>query len=87
MAPTYDVDALKARTEDNARDAYHFSQRQLDRVVDPSTRENAYAAASDFAHERPLLSVRTDHGIYTQPCLTSPCLSPPPCLALLAKPF
>ncbi|KAH7362742.1 hypothetical protein B0T11DRAFT_318355 [Plectosphaerella cucumerina] len=55
MAPTYDIDTVKASAQDNARGVVAFSQRQLDRVVSPSKRQDVYAGASDFAHERPLL--------------------------------
>lgn len=58
MAPAYDIDAVKASTQNNARGVVAFSQRQLDRVVSPSKRQDIYAGASDFAHERPLLFVR-----------------------------
>jgi hypothetical protein len=58
MAPTYDIDTVKASAHDNARGVVAFSQRQLDRVVSPSKRQDVYAGASDFAHERPLLFVR-----------------------------
>ncbi|KAM0273501.1 hypothetical protein ACHAQH_008326 [Verticillium albo-atrum] len=55
MAPTNDHQDLKHRTEESARGVYAFSQRQLNRAVSPSTRQQAYTSASDFARERPLL--------------------------------
>lgn len=58
MAPTNDIDALKARAKEDARGVVSFSQRQLDRVVSPSKRRDVYDAASEFAHERPILFVR-----------------------------
>ncbi|CRK42590.1 hypothetical protein BN1723_016037 [Verticillium longisporum] len=55
MAPTQNHEDLKHRTQESARGVYAFSQRQLDRAVSPSTRQQAYTSAADFAHERPLL--------------------------------
>lgn len=55
MAPTNDIDALKARAKEDARGVVSFSQRQLDRVVSPSKRRDVYDATSEFAHERPIL--------------------------------
>ncbi|KAM0323865.1 hypothetical protein ACHAQA_008445 [Verticillium albo-atrum] len=55
MAPTYEHEDLKQRTQESARGVYAFGQRQLDRAVSPTTRQQAYTSAADFAQERPLL--------------------------------
>ncbi|CRK37552.1 hypothetical protein HYQ45_002028 [Verticillium longisporum] len=57
MAPTQNHEDLKHRTQESARGVYAFGQRQLDRAVSPSTRQQAYTSAADFAQERPLLFV------------------------------
>ncbi|KAI0470788.1 hypothetical protein GGR56DRAFT_678086 [Xylariaceae sp. FL0804] len=56
MAATVDGDNLSTRARAHARGMLAYGQRQVDRVVSPPTRQQAYDSTSAFASERPLLS-------------------------------
>ncbi|KAK9780285.1 hypothetical protein AB5N19_03584 [Seiridium cardinale] len=44
-----------SRVQTHAKRAYSFSQRQVDRVVSPQSRQKSYDWTTQFATERPLL--------------------------------
>ncbi|CAJ2510519.1 Uu.00g133280.m01.CDS01 [Anthostomella pinea] len=45
----------KAQTQARAQDLLGYGQRQVDRIVSPSTRQKAYNSTSAYASDRPLL--------------------------------
>jgi hypothetical protein len=51
-------DGVKSSVKDSAAGVFSFTQRQVDRVVSPDTRQKAYSNTSDFAAAKPLLFVR-----------------------------
>ena len=52
------VNDATARARSTAHDALAFGRRQLDRAVTPETRQGVWDSISEFARERPVLSVR-----------------------------
>ncbi|KAI0977284.1 hypothetical protein F4678DRAFT_8326 [Xylaria arbuscula] len=50
-------DTVTAKAKARARDVLVYSQRQVDRVVDPSTRQKVWDSTTAFATQRPLLSL------------------------------
>ncbi len=48
---------IAAKAKARAHDMLAYSQRQVDRIVAPSTRQRAVDSATAFATKRPLLSV------------------------------
>ncbi|KAI0427236.1 hypothetical protein F5Y09DRAFT_37481 [Xylaria sp. FL1042] len=50
-------DTMTAKAKSRARDVLAYSQRQVDRVVAPSTRRKALDSTTAFATKRPLLSL------------------------------
>ncbi|KAI1312916.1 hypothetical protein F5Y03DRAFT_204111 [Xylaria venustula] len=50
-------DTMTAKAKARARDVLAYSQRQVDRVVNPSTRQKAWDSTAAFATQRPLLSL------------------------------
>ncbi|KAI1736661.1 hypothetical protein F4680DRAFT_253302 [Xylaria scruposa] len=49
--------AAKAKAQSRAHDMLAYAQRQIDRVVSPSTRQKAIESTTAFASKRPLLSL------------------------------
>ncbi|KAI0859238.1 hypothetical protein F4860DRAFT_275014 [Xylaria cubensis] len=49
--------AAKAKAQSRAHDVLAYAQRQIDRVVSPSTRQKAIESTTAFASKRPLLSL------------------------------
>ncbi|KAI0196672.1 hypothetical protein EV127DRAFT_85535 [Xylaria flabelliformis] len=47
----------KAQAQSRAHDVLAYAQRQIDRVVSPSTRQKAIESTTAFASKRPLLSL------------------------------
>ena len=52
------INDATARARSTAHDALAFGRRQLDRAVTPETRQGVWDSVSEFARERPVLSVR-----------------------------
>lgn len=59
------MSAQEEPAQSRAQAPASFFKRQLNRVVSPATRQNAYDATTSFASERPILFVRI-------PCPISP---------------
>ncbi|KAK5632798.1 hypothetical protein RRF57_008512 [Xylaria bambusicola] len=51
-------DTLASKAVARAHGMFVYGQRQVDRVVAPSTRQRAIDSVTDYATRRPLLSVR-----------------------------
>ncbi|KAI0546286.1 hypothetical protein F4679DRAFT_413480 [Xylaria curta] len=49
--------AAKAKAQSRAHDVLAYAQRQIDRVVSPSTRQKAIESTTAFTSKRPLLSL------------------------------
>ena len=49
---------IRTTVSQNANKAYSYAQRSLDRVVPPSSRQNAYDSIAHYARTRPVLFVR-----------------------------